>query len=84
MASVLHAQEQLFNEERLPAAEGEEADDHHVHLWDEDDEPIEEEAEGPVFEFEAPVEVAEAERPKQENPQMFVTDLLAQLVRAYG
>eukprot|EP00971_Amphidinium_carterae_P093407 1848321-Amphidinium_carterae.1 len=50
----------------MPADEEEEAgQDHHVHTWDEDDEPVEDEAEEPVFEFEALVEVVEAERPKQ-------------------
>eukprot|EP00971_Amphidinium_carterae_P203908 4046609-Amphidinium_carterae.1 len=52
---------------RLPAEEADE-DAHDVCLWDEDDEEpdeADEEAEEPVFEFDTPVEVIEAERTKQ-------------------
>eukprot|EP00971_Amphidinium_carterae_P020465 403094-Amphidinium_carterae.1 len=51
MASVLHAQEQLFNDEQLPAEEEADEDAHEVGLWDEDnDEPDEaDEAYAPVF-----------------------------------
>eukprot|EP00971_Amphidinium_carterae_P233461 4633355-Amphidinium_carterae.1 len=70
MASVLHAQDQLFGDERMPAEEAPE-DAHDIGgmigLWDDDHEESEpkDEDKDPVFEFNAPVSVVEAERPKQ-------------------
>eukprot|EP00971_Amphidinium_carterae_P067492 1336604-Amphidinium_carterae.1 len=66
MASVLHAQDQLFGDEHMPAEKAPE-DAHDIGLWDDDHEESEAEDEGEdsVFEFDAPVAVVEAERPKQ-------------------